>query len=392
MTSPVHPFYKLGLKPHGRDDSAFVKVRWRAGKVPTPPATCDYMTGVNPGLDKNDVWGICGPTSADNSNRITTKRYGHEVDAPQEDVNALYSAATDPPFDPTTGANDSGVMMPDLLGAMRTVGLGGKKIVGYGKLADQSPASIRAAIYLFGSVLFAVDLKAAQQAQTDQKRWEYVAGSSDWGGHAIVAGAYTAEGPEVFTWALRVLATNDFLAHQLMEVWVPIWPEVAESDQFASAVDVQGIADDFASLTGGTWPVPVPAPPAPTPTPTPPPAPTPTPDPNNPAPTLGRIVIYTSKIDNGSGNEVRSPAVVVRTKATCVPAVSQRWGPEPSTLRSARDSSVTVETSARPPDVAYVLEDDYTVDLLVWGLGRSYHEYNVKQGTGLGQWSWPTRG
>lgn len=106
-------------------------------------------------------------------------------------------------------------------------------------------------------------------------------------------------------------------------------------------------------------------------------------------PTIGRMVIYRSKIDNGPGNDVLSPAVVLRTKATCVEAVSKRWGPEPTTVHSASDPSVTHETSARPVAVADILPDDTTVDLVVHGLGRDYREYNVQQGDGLGRWNWP---
>lgn len=116
-----------------------------------------------------------------------------------------------------------------------------------------------------------------------------------------------------------------------------------------------------------------------------------TPD-ETPKPTIGRIVIYKSKIDNGPGNDVFSPAVVIRTKDTCVEAVSKRWGPEPQKVTSASDPSVTHETAARPAEVADMLPDDTTVDLLVHGLGKDYREYNVKFGTGFGEWQWPTRG
>lgn len=108
-------------------------------------------------------------------------------------------------------------------------------------------------------------------------------------------------------------------------------------------------------------------------------------------PTIGRIVIYKSKIDNGPGNDVLSPAVVIRTKATCVEAVAKRWGTEPGTVVSADDPAVTHQTAARPAGVVDVLPDDDTVDLLVFGLGKDYREYGVRQGDGLGEWSWPAR-
>lgn len=108
-------------------------------------------------------------------------------------------------------------------------------------------------------------------------------------------------------------------------------------------------------------------------------------------PTIGRIVFYKSKIDNGPGNDVLSPAMVIRTKDTCVEAVSRLWGPEPRTVVSASDPSVTHETTARPEGVVDVLPDDDTVDLLVHGLGRDYREYGVRMGDDRGEWSWPPR-
>lgn len=108
-------------------------------------------------------------------------------------------------------------------------------------------------------------------------------------------------------------------------------------------------------------------------------------------PSIGRIVLYKSKIDNGPGNDVLSPALVIRTRDTTVPAVVERWGPEPRTVASASDPAVTHETTARPSSLVVELPDDDTVDLVVFGLGKNYREYAVSMGDGRGQWSWPPR-
>lgn len=84
-----------------------------------------------------------------------------------------------------------------------------------------------------------------------------------------------------------------------------------------------------------------------------------------------------------------SPAVVIRTRRTCVPEVIDRWGPEPTTVTSASDPSVTHQTSSRPEGVLAMLPDDMTVDLLVHGLGKDYREYAVANGDDLGEWCWP---
>lgn len=106
-------------------------------------------------------------------------------------------------------------------------------------------------------------------------------------------------------------------------------------------------------------------------------------------PTIGRIVIYKSKIDNGPGNDVFSPAIVIRTKSTTVESVVDRWGHDPAKL-TAVDGSV-YETAARPDDFIRDLEDDWTIDIAVFGLGKTYREYHVSYGLGHGQWQWPQR-
>lgn len=104
-------------------------------------------------------------------------------------------------------------------------------------------------------------------------------------------------------------------------------------------------------------------------------------------PTIGDIVIYRSKIDNGPGNDVLSPAVVLRTRDTTVPEVVDRWGPETRTVASVSDPAVTHTTTPRPAGLMAELPDDTTVDLLVHGLGQDYREYAVPMGRDRGQWS-----
>jgi hypothetical protein len=100
-------------------------------------------------------------------------------------------------------------------------------------------------------------------------------------------------------------------------------------------------------------------------------------------PSLGRIVIYRSKIDNGPGNDVLSPAMVIRTQDTTVPAVIDRWGPEPITNPDG------TQPAPRPDALIAELDHPHTVDLVVFGLGKTYREYSVVHGSERGQWEWP---
>lgn len=264
---PVHPRFKTGLLPHGKNADELLHVGWKNGVVPAYPAAVDRLSTITIGLDGNDKYGDCEPTSCDNHRRVSSLFLtGTEVDATEAEVLDLYSRSTSPPFNPKTGANDNGVDMVTGMKALMSGGLNGEKIVAYAKLKDISDASIYAAIDLFGAVIFAVDLQVAQQKQSDATPpvWEYVK-SADWGGHAIVAAKYVASSGLIYvgSWGMQVATTATFRAKQLQEVWVPIWPELLTTSGFDTSVDQDQLAADFTSLTGGTLPISVGPAPAP---------------------------------------------------------------------------------------------------------------------------------
>lgn len=97
-------------------------------------------------------------------------------------------------------------------------------------------------------------------------------------------------------------------------------------------------------------------------------------------PSIGRIVIYSSKLGDG----IVSPAIVLRTRATTNLDVIERWGPGPEGTLSGK---------GRPAELVAELPDDTTVDLLVHGLGGDYREFAVPYAdTGTpGSWAWPPR-
>lgn len=102
-------------------------------------------------------------------------------------------------------------------------------------------------------------------------------------------------------------------------------------------------------------------------------------------PALGRTVLYTSKIDNGPNNEVRSPAVIILTRSDVKQEVLDRWGPEPTEVGPSPVDGQTHKTAAKPGDFIPP-ETHWHVSLLVHGLGRDYREHNVAHGFGLGEW------
>jgi hypothetical protein len=265
----------LGRRPPKGAPAIRFRTVW-TGAVPDHPLSADHFAQVTDwGLYTNDRYGVCGPTSVANQRKLLTRYLtGAEESPTQEDVYDLYRRSGNPAFDPVTGAGDDGVDMQTMLEALLEGGIGGVKPIAFAKVDHTRRDEVLAAIAIFGSVLCGVSLEVAQQDQTDTGLWDYQR-SDEWGGHAVLSGRYTdpagtaRDRTGVVTWAQVVDATDVFLARQLDEVWVVVWPEQLSTRQFAEGIDLARLAATYQELTGRVLPVAPPAP-APPPGPTPP--------------------------------------------------------------------------------------------------------------------------
>ena len=77
-------------------------------------------------------------------------------------------------------------------------------------------------------------------------------------------------------------------------------------------------------------------------------------------PSPGRIVLF----ESATGSGTKLPAIVLRTRKSTDPEIIERWGPNPSG-----------ETIPKPEGLVAELPDDYTIDLVIFGLASDYREY-----------------
>ena len=254
-----HPYRKLGRRPP-KGAPALRLASVLTGAVPDHPAAADNLSRATYGLYGNDQFGDCGPVSVANSRRLTTAVLsGGEADPALADVFDLYRRSGNPDFDPATGADDDGVDMQTMLEAVHAGGIGGTRSVAFARVDHRDLDEVRAAVAIFGFVLFGVDLELAQQTQTDTGVWDYRK-SAEWGGHAVLAAEYQPGRTGVVTWAERVEATDAFLGHQLGEAWVVVWPEHLRSRSFLTGVDMARLAAAYQELTGRPLPTSPPTP------------------------------------------------------------------------------------------------------------------------------------
>lgn len=262
---------RLGRRPNDPNRPLLHLKDILTGTIPDHPATAEHFSRVGDwGLYGNDKFGDCGPTSVANARKLTTKYLGvAEASPSQDDVFDLYRRSGNPNFDPNTDSDDNGVDMATMLSAVLAGGIAGIKGVAYASVDVTNPAEVDAALAIFGYLLLGIDLKVAQQAQTNAGLWDYKR-SSDWGGHAVLCGTYTGatkgDDRDVITWAQRVGTTDAFWTHQVQEAYVLIWPEHLGTTQFQQGIDMAALNAAYQALTGHTLPTPTPVP-APTPTP-----------------------------------------------------------------------------------------------------------------------------
>jgi hypothetical protein len=283
----VHPTMRLGKRKPNRAKARLKAAEIMTGQMPPVPTTIDHFAKVPEwGLYTNDTFGVCGPTSVANSRRLMTTYIDGEMVAPSlEDVYDLYRRSGNPGFtgDPNNPGDDNGVILQDMLAELVRNGIGGYKALAFAEVDHTSLEALQAAEAVFGFLILGVDLQVAQQAQTNQKLWDYHR-SGEWGGHAILGGRYRDHPTDaydrhgVITWATPVDMTDAFMTNQLDEAWAVIWPDHLRDSAFLAGVNVQALATLFQQLTGRQFvlpPTPAPspgpvAPPQPQPAPTPP--------------------------------------------------------------------------------------------------------------------------
>jgi hypothetical protein len=242
------------------------------------PTQVDYAKQVPTWLlGANDRYGTCGPTAVANyALLVTSVLGGAPVQFTDEEIFDLYRRCPgNQDFDGKTKysdgsyVGDNGVDMTELLSELVKNGIGfgprNVKAVAFGALNAFDIAETWAAGATFGGTLLGMDLDQAQSRQFDKGQvWDYTTGSPSWGGHAVLAAhrysdveGTSADRTALVTWGEMTDASDAFFSHQVPESYAVIWPWHLTDKQFLTNVDLPGIAAEFTSLTGRSFPVPV---------------------------------------------------------------------------------------------------------------------------------------
>lgn len=276
------PVFRPGVRPNDPTKARLVLgPRLDVADV-TPPPSADWTPAVKSWpMDGNNMWGDCVFAMIGHAIQAWTANASKESVPAVADLLAAYSAVTG--FDPNAGPpgnnpTDQGTVMQDAFNFWRKNGVAGHKLLAFAQVDHTSEEQMQAACALFGSLLVAINFPAIAMDQFNQgKPWDVVRSDGGIeGGHAVLGVKYDAASGKWYwiTWGKAQEVTFAFVKKYIVEAWVGISQEwVDATGHTPSGLDLQGLGEDFAALTGSPNPFPGPNPPQPPQPPQPPPPP-----------------------------------------------------------------------------------------------------------------------
>lgn len=210
----AHPVFKLGagLSPDDPRTLKFSAILREKFKLPADYDFDAEHKGLPPRMYGNDTYGDCVIAGRANQQaRMELLETGKILTITDKEVEKEYFRET--------GGPDSGLDILQSLKSWKKDGwtAGGRRlfIQGYASVNRKDHEEVKHACFLDCGLQFGLALPETAADQIDRgKVWDYVGGKGStpgsWGGHDTFDGAWTTDGPAVWTWAQKQQMTWRF--------------------------------------------------------------------------------------------------------------------------------------------------------------------------------------
>jgi hypothetical protein len=161
--------------------------------VKAAPATCPMFA--------NDVYADC--TAADTAHMLMIRgaNVGMTIIPSDQDVLSLYSACTNPSFDPNDPSTDNGAVEVVVLNHLKVRGFMGYKLDAYGDVDPFNYNHMRWCVQLFGGCRVGVNLPQSAVDQFDANEpWDIKGDLTSIGGHDVPIVHYDPEYYYICSW------------------------------------------------------------------------------------------------------------------------------------------------------------------------------------------------
>jgi hypothetical protein len=238
---------RLSLGPRLADVPPPEKVDWYS-KVPVWPM---YL---------NDQLGDC-----------TVAEVGHQVESASAyaqtasvivrdaDVLAMYQRVSG--YNPADPSTDQGARIQDVLSDWRHNGIAGHKCLAFAQVHPRDHLEVMRAVSVFSSLDLGMYVPASAKAQFHAGLpWRVVANDGGLiGGHSIEVVGYDPQWVYVVTWGTLQPMSWGFWDRYVEEAWAVVLPEWLDANgKDPQGIDLYGLGEDFATLTGQANPFPKP--------------------------------------------------------------------------------------------------------------------------------------
>lgn len=207
----------------------------------------------NVGMLGNDQYGDCVFASAAHMTMLWNIEAGRKVEFNDECVLQCYGEVTG--FDPSTGANDNGTNMREMLNYWRKTGIldaqGNRhKIAGFARIDPGNLEHVFTAMYLFGGV--DIGFVVTQDAM-DRFRANDIWDINPWqqspvlGGHCICP-VTLYNFINSYTWGCLQGCTQRFFTRQTDEVYAVLSEEMMNQGKSPEGFDLSALQSDLSSL------------------------------------------------------------------------------------------------------------------------------------------------
>jgi hypothetical protein len=225
-----------------------------------PPASVDWYSRVSGWpMYLNDRIGDC-----------TEAMVGHLIEAASEygqgaaaligdqDVLAAYERVSG--YNPADPSTDQGAVLQDVYGDWRKNGVGGHKNLVFAQVDHRNGTEVRQAVDEFGAVGLGIIVTQDMMDAFDAGQDWVSSGGAQLGGHAVPIVGYDRVYVYVVTWGKVQAMTWGCYDNVTEEAWVAVLPEWFSGGKDPEGLDLHGLGEAFASLTGESNPFPDPAP------------------------------------------------------------------------------------------------------------------------------------
>lgn len=233
--------YKYGKLPATRPFGVSDLSVYADGKMPSPPPSVDFYTGLSLPIDANDQYGDCVMAAV-----------AHLIEAWNDEVKEPDAIPTSDEvvaeYFKLTGGADSGLNESSTLTLWHRQGLFGHKIAAFAPLDVRNILAIHQAVAFYGGAMFGIQCpESAQEDFAAGQPWTYDPSSPVDGGHAIAPLGYDQHYVYCATWGGVAPVTYPFLGAYLDEAYAIIPNEFVEAGR-GPKLDLKTLQADLSRI------------------------------------------------------------------------------------------------------------------------------------------------